>query len=229
VSVIIFDEVLDLDCTMQQTRRLILEILRSHADATVDDLVDALRSQRGDEITAVTVRHHLNALQKENLVTSPEIQHRSTPGRPKYIYRLTNEARKHFPDNYAVLTASLLNELHDTLPQGQFNVLLEGVANRIADNSNIPELPLQTRMEQVVTHLTKLGYEASYKAHEEGYLLITSNCPYHVAATDSLHLCEMDLHLISRLLGTIPRLISRLSNGDLNCCYFIPNPDASNK
>jgi predicted ArsR family transcriptional regulator len=207
---------------MQETRRLILEILRSQTNATVDDLVVALRSRRGDTITAVTVRHHLNALQKEHLVTSPELVHRSTPGRPKHIYRLTDEARKYFPDNYSMLTSSLIDELQNCLPRGQINVIFEGVASRIADNANIPDLPIAARMDQVVAYLTKLGYDASWNTCEGGYLLTTINCPYHLASEENQHFCEMDLHLVSRLIGKTPRLISRVSKGDSNCCYFIP-------
>ena len=99
---------------MQETRRFILEILRRRRQATVDDIVAELQKQRGS-ITAVTVRHHLKLLQEEDLITSPELRRRTSPGRPQYIYTLTDKAREHFPNNYQRLAEGLLEELQKHL------------------------------------------------------------------------------------------------------------------
>ena len=59
---------------MQETRQYILDILRVKKQVTVDELVGELEKRRGVSITAVTVRHHLNELLKEQLITTAEIQ-----------------------------------------------------------------------------------------------------------------------------------------------------------
>jgi len=77
--------------TMQQTRRHILEILKERKEATIDEIVEALSNRIG-KITAVTVRHHLEILRGDGLVAAPTVRRRSAPGRPQYVYALTERA-----------------------------------------------------------------------------------------------------------------------------------------
>jgi predicted ArsR family transcriptional regulator len=208
---------------MQETRRYILNILRERRDATVDDLVLELRKRRGDSITAVTVRHHLNELLRENLVASPQLRHRSAPGRPQYVYTLTEQAREHFPNNYQPLVTHLLEYLSEQMPARQVNVILEGVADRMAADAAIPDAPLPQRLEAAVAYLNQHGYNACWERDIEGYILRTRHCPYHHISESNHALCEMDMRFVASLLGVVPRLISRLSEGDSDCAYMIPD------
>jgi predicted ArsR family transcriptional regulator len=70
---------------MQQTRRYILDILKTRGEATVDEIVEELQERRGKDITAVTVRHHITCLQKDDLIASPQLRHRDSPGRPQHV------------------------------------------------------------------------------------------------------------------------------------------------
>jgi predicted ArsR family transcriptional regulator len=206
---------------MQETRRFILEILRRRRQATVDDIVEELQKRRGS-ITAVTVRHHLKLLQEEDLITSPELRRRSSPGRPQYIYTLTDKAREHFPNNYQRLAEGMLEELQKHLPPEGVNVILEGVADQMAAEASIPEGNLPDRLDVAVDYLTDRGYEAHWEQSTDGYVLFTSNCPYHHISEHNLSLCEMDMRLISSLLSVVPRRITRVVDGDETCSYLIP-------
>lgn len=212
---------------MQETRRQILEILRKKGQATVDELVVDLREYRGDTITAVTVRHHLNELLKEKLITTPELKHRNSPGRPQHIYTLTNEARDCFPNNYHPLTASLLEQISQQFSSREVNVILEGVADRMAANANIPDVSLPKKLDLAVEYLNKHGYNAHWEAMDNGYSLSTTNCPYHHLATTNHALCDMDMRLVASLIGIVPRLLSRASDGEANCSYWIPAPPSA--
>lgn len=207
---------------MQETRQHILEILRETNQATVDEIVDELRNRRGDNITAVTVRHHLNILQKSGLITLPKLLHRSSPGRPQHVYELTDNAQEHFPNNYQRLARGLLERLSSHLPPDGVNVILEGVADDMALEANIDECPLDERLDKVVNYLNEHGYNAMWEENEHGYVLCTHNCPYHEIAQDNNKLCEMDMRLISSMLGVVPRLLSRVSDGQATCAYLIP-------
>jgi predicted ArsR family transcriptional regulator len=207
---------------MQDTRRHILDILKDHGEATVDDIVDELQKRRGN-ITAVTVRHHLAKLQDERLITTPEFRHRTAPGRPQHIYKLTEEAKDHFPNNYQPLATQLIEQLREHLPPKQVNVILEGVADQMAIDAGIPDVPLLERLDRVVQYLNEHGYNAHWEPHNDGYVLRTTNCPYHHVAETSQSLCEMDMRLIASLLGIVPRLLERISDGDSSCAYMIPN------
>ncbi len=210
---------------MQQTRQYILETLRERGDATVDEIVQALRERINHNITAVTVRHHLDILRSEDLVTAPSVRRRRTPGRPQYVFGLTEKAQDCFPNNYQHLSAALLNQIKATLPPAQVNVILESVAQEMAANASILDVPLEARLDQVVAYLSGQGYEAHWETCQDGYLLHTRNFPYRQVAGEHQELCNMDFHLISALTGIVPRRVGRLADHDESCAYLIPLPD----
>ncbi len=209
-------------CVMQETRQYILDILREKGQATVDEMVSDLQKRRGTAITAVTVRHHLNELLKEQLITTTDLKHRDSPGRPQHVYILTDAALAHFPNNYQPLINHLLEHLSNSLSGNEINVLFEGVADKMAANAAIPNLSIVERLNYVVQYLNEHGYNAYWEDHDEGFVLYTTNCPYHQVAQENRMLCDMDMRLVSSLLGIAPRLLSRLSDGGSTCSYFIP-------
>jgi predicted ArsR family transcriptional regulator len=206
---------------MQNTRRHILDILRRRTQATVDEIVDELRARRGG-ITAVTVRHHLAKLAEDKLVATGELRRRATPGRPQYVYMLTDKAREQFPNNYPNLITGLLSSLEQHMPPDGVNVILDTVALDWARSANVAHLPLAERMQAVLDYLNAHGYEAYYEPAEEGVRLHTLNCPYHAVASSTRHLCEMDMRLIAALLGVTPRRIAHMVDGAETCSYLIP-------
>lgn len=206
---------------MQETRQHILEILREKGQATVDDIVTELQDRRG-AITAVTVRHHLNHLQRDDLITSPELKHRSTPGRPQHVYALTERAQQHFPNNYRNLVANLLKHMQQQLPPEGVNVILEGVAESMAAEADVMDAPLEDRLEAAVVYLNEQGYQAHFEKTDDNFVLYTTNCPYHDLSQTTDSLCSMDMRLISTLIGVVPRKISRVADGDPVCAYLIP-------
>src|SRR3974377_229533 len=160
---------------MQATLQRILEILKEHHTATVDELADEL------ELTPVTIRHHLDILRSEGLVQAPQVKRRDSPGRPQHIYALTEAADAYFPKNYAGFTDMMLREMRDQVEPEKMRSILDGVATRMV--SKAPPVPanetLPQRMERVVKFLNTQGYDASWEPAEGGCLLHAHNCPYH--------------------------------------------------
>src|SRR5260221_14594908 len=107
---------------MQQTRREILEVLHERGEATVDELVEALKTRINHEITAVTVRHHLDVVRSEGLVQRPEIRRRNAPGRAQHVYALSERALEQSPNNYQNLAANVLTQIKTMLLPGEINV-----------------------------------------------------------------------------------------------------------
>ena len=202
---------------MQKTRQKILEFLKEHGGATVEELSAML-----DNLTPVTVRHHLDVMRGEGLIEAPEIRHRSSPGRPRYTYRLSAQAESHFPKNLHTLTSLLLTEIKSNLEDGQVNVIFEGVADRMSQSgpSPIPGETLEQRLDRVVDHLSEHGYMASWETHPDGFVLHTRNCPYGVA-DEHPEMCMLDMRYISKLLGFVPRRIAHVLEGDATCSYLI--------
>ncbi len=207
---------------MQQTRRHILEILKEHKEATIDEIVTALSARIG-KITAVTVRHHLEILRGDGLVAAPTVRRRSAPGRPQYVYTLTERAADHFPNNYQGLASGLLQQIKDQLPPEQVVQILEGVAAEMVDDAMVPDAPLEVRLDHTVSYLNNHGYTASWSRNQQGHILSVTNCPYEQVTCSNPELCKMDKRLIDGVLGVYTkRLSSQLDDGEA-CNYLVPS------
>jgi predicted ArsR family transcriptional regulator len=204
---------------MQATRQRILEILKEHHTATVEELADEL------ELTPVTIRHHLDILRSEGLVQAPQVKRRDTPGRPQHVYALTEAAGAYFPKNYAGFTDMMLREMRDQVEPEKMRSILDGVATRMVNKA--PSAPateaLPQRMDRVVKFLNTQGYDASWEATEGGCLLHAHNCPYHDVARENVEPCVMDASLITQMAGVSPQRVQWAFSGDNRCTYFIKN------
>ncbi len=209
---------------IQETRQHILEILKANNAATVDEIVDLLHVRTDKRVTAATVRHHLDVLRLNGLVEAPAVRRRDTPGRPQYVYRLTEKAFDLFPSNYAELAHVLLDQLHAFLPNEQVNVIIEGAADQMAASVSIPDVPMPNRLEYVIEFLNVQGYQASWRETEDrlGWILSTTNCPFEKLAGIHEDVCYLDMRLMARLLGVVPRRLDRIAEGGQSCDYYIP-------
>ena len=205
---------------MQATRQRILEILKEHGEATIDELSESLG------LTSVTVRHHLDILRGEGLVEVPEVKRRATPGRPQYVYTLTQVADEHFPKNYAGFTNLMITEIKERLAPAELDRILRGMAHRMVADAPRPIAgeTIEQRLTRLVNFLNQKGYIAKWDRAQEnnGYYLHTTNCPYHDISHNHTQVCVMDMTLISELLGTAPERISWMTAGEFDCTYHIP-------
>lgn len=207
---------------MQATRHRIVEILNQQGEATVEELSRELG------LTAVTVRHHLDILRRDGLIEAPDVRRLSRPGRPQYIYRLTEAAQEQFPKNYHGLAGVMLSELRERLDARDLDTLLRAVARRLmADAPSLEGLPLEQRLTSSVAYLNSKGYVARWGRDDEGaYAIQMTNCPYRQVAKEHSEVCSMDVYLIDNLLGTKPERVSCMLSGDERCVYIIPVPVA---
>jgi predicted ArsR family transcriptional regulator len=191
--------------------------MKEQGDVTVAELARKLA------MAPVSVRHHLDVLQGENLICSPRVRRRGTVGRPVQVYALTEAANAYFPRNHQSLAMRMLDELKALLPADQVQGMLERMADGEARQA--PVLPddatLEQRVELTVEFLNQRGYLARYERHDEVFTLYTLNCPYSGVSEQHRELCAMDLRLISTLLGTPPVPINRLAEGGCRCAYRV--------
>jgi predicted ArsR family transcriptional regulator len=199
----------------QKTRQSILDHLKEHGPATVDELVRVLG------LNSVTVRHHLDILRGEELIADPEVRHRNKPGRPQYVYGLSDKSSTRFPKNYCELAAKLLEEVKSSAAPGSVNVIFDGVAKRLAATAPrcAGDEPLAERLDRAVAFLDDHGYVAGWEKSGEGFLLHTCNCPYEALAKENPELCAMDLTLAASLLGGSVERVSRVLDGASSCSY----------
>ncbi len=205
---------------MHPVRQTILEILKRERHATVAELAEQLK------MAPVSVRHHLDLLIGDNLVSTPRVRRSSGAGRPQRIYALTAEADSYFPNNYRQLADECLRALKQALSPEQIVLVMGELASRTALQApkDLSALPLQERLEAVAEYLTTIGYMAELQVDEDTLVLHTCNCPYAELAPSHQELCYMDLQLMCRLSGLEPQRIAHIAEGAGRCSYRI-QPD----
>lgn len=205
---------------MQATRERILNILKGRGQATVDELGRELG------LTAVTVRHHLDILRGEGLVAAPIVRRRKSPGRPQYVYTLTEKASTFFPKRYAHLASQILGEVRARFSPAEVEQMMKRIGERIADQAVLPERGgFEARFVAAVEFLDGLGYMPQWELSDGGdYLLHIANCLYEQVALRDREVCAMDLALLTHLLGVSPQRIRWVAQGDYQCTYAFHPP-----
>lgn len=204
---------------MHSVRKHILELLKEKESATVAELAAWL------EMPAVSVRHHLDILQGDNLICVDRLERKGNVGRPQQVYALTAEADAYFPDNFAALAAGLVRQLKSVLSPEQVEAAFQSMADDLAgelEPSLSASLTIEERLARVADFLTDRGYLARWEPTENnlgGYLLHKCNCPYADVAEEHPELCLMDQVLVNRLLGqACVRTHSMADEG--RCCTY---------
>ena len=202
---------------MQATRERILAILKEKHEATVDELTEELG------LTPVTIRHHLDILRGDGLVEIPRARRRKAPGRPQYLYALTEQGARLFPRKYDELAHHVLLELTSRLSsQEEVEDVMDSIAGRIAGEAELPTGDFEARVEAVVAFLEELGYMARLDTDDgHNYRIRIVNCPYESVARRHQVVCSMDLALLTKLLGTAPERTENAARDGCECVYVI--------
>ena len=116
----------------------------------------------------VSVRHHLDILQGDNLICVGRVERNGAVGRPQQLYVLTEHAAAYFPNNFAALAAGLVQQMKMMLPPEQVKAGLSEPwpaepAARERPAEHCTELPLPERLDQVAAYLSERGYLARWE------------------------------------------------------------------
>ncbi len=206
---------------MQPTRQKIVELLKERGRATVEELADEVG------LTQMAVRHHLNVLQGENLVTISSVRRKTQPGRPQQLYALTEAANELFPEEYYHLADYLLDEVKASLGKSGLDELLRRIAGRIAAEAPPirPDQRLEEHLERVVQLLGHKGFTARWEVvgHKTIFIRVLT-CPYRQVAREHSEVCHLDMQIIKEMLNADPVQLSCMANGDEYCAYRISQP-----
>lgn len=171
---------------MHSVRKRILEILKACDGATVAELANRL------EMAPVSIRHHLDILQGDNLICVAKVARKGNVGRPQQVYGLTAEADSFFPDNFATLSSILVRQLKDALPPEQLKHAFRAVATEMAED--LPKSQAEsTDSENCVGSDDHADSKPSVEEHldsvvsflnERGYLAQWERAPADASVTD---------------------------------------------
>jgi predicted ArsR family transcriptional regulator len=175
------------------------------------------------DINPISVRHHVNKLEAEGLITSEEERH--GVGRPRLVYSLTNQGMEQFPQRYLQLTLRLLEQLKSNLSEevlgGLFKEVAGGIANDLTSNINLDDLELRERLELLEKALTAEGFMVNLEEDEGNLYIVEASCPYHHVGEDYPEICVVDQELIAHFASTTPKRVECILDGDKQCKYLI--------
>lgn len=214
---------------MHTVRKNILEILKEQrAGATVAELAERL------EMAPVSVRHHLDILQGDNLICVERLERKGNVGRPQQVYTLTPEANCYFPNNFAGLADKLMDQIKQILPPDQVPQAFRSIARQLAadfkghnkaSSKTHGEAATEAYLTEVADFLSERGYLARWESDPNGatgeYLLHKYNCPYAGVSTEHRELCAMDQALINELFAESCQRSESMVDGSHCCTYRI--------
>lgn len=215
---------------MHAVRKNILEILKEQrAGATVAELAERLA------MAPVSVRHHLDILQGDNLICVERLERKGNVGRPQQVYTLTPEANCYFPNNFAGLADKLMDQIKQILPPDQVPQAFRAIARQLAAdfkgsskaNSKMhgEAAAIEAYLTEVAEFLSARGYLARWEPDPKGtsgeYLLHKYNCPYAGVSTEHRELCAMDQALINELFAGSCQRSESMVDGSHCCTYRI--------
>ena len=197
------------------TREVILRTLKAQGKCTVNNLADAA------EVSPVSVRHHITALQAQDLVVAEEVKH--GVGRPYHVFSLTEKAFELYPGRYFKLTNRLLDEIKDHVSVDLVTELFTGVANAMATQyaSQLQGLPLKERLPLLMDMLNEEGFDADYEWRGDEVVIREMGCPYFQIERAHPEVCAVDTRFIATALDLPTERVNCLLDGDTHCTFTL--------
>lgn len=201
---------------MKSTREKILRTLLAFPESTINDLAEAVG------INGISIRHHLTALEADDLVTSSEQRH--GVGRPRLIYSLTDKGIEEFPSSYLQLTQRLITTLEDQMSKAELEKIFGEIGSGIARqyNSELAGKSTEERLRLLKSILTKEGFIVEWQKDEDAYTLTSLSCPYLRIALDHPEICALDHTMIELALAVPVEIEACILDNDERCIYHIP-------
>ncbi|NLE77373.1 MAG: ArsR family transcriptional regulator [Chloroflexi bacterium] len=200
---------------MPNTRQDILDLLKEQGPCTVQELAAFVA------LTPMSVRHHLQGLLEAGLIDLAGQAPALGAGRPQQMYQAFTPAADSALAAARPLLAALLAETQTLLgPEELLNTLL-----RLAESEATPThqrlagLPLERRMREGTAHFSRLGHQSQWQRDGDAYVVHGYNCPYHPLADRFPQLCQMDAHLVGRIIGVEALQVASIPQSDGRCSF----------
>ena len=186
----------------------------------------------GLDISEVAVRHHLQILERDGLVSAETVR-RPGRGRPSSVYALTDKARRLFPDNSAALANELLDYLGGEHGRSELQRFLrwraERHGGRYADALDGAST-LDDRVERLAAVLSEEGFSSSAQVvtTPEGATVLElrqEHCAIKAVAEAHPELCAYEASTFKNLLGAkLSRRQTIAGGADACVCHISPAP-----
>jgi DeoR family suf operon transcriptional repressor len=210
---------------MINTRERVLRTLLSQQRCTINELADSVG------INPISIRHHIDRLEAEGLVSSKDELH--GVGRPRRIYFLTEAGVERFPTRYMRLTVRLLEQLKESMPGPLVSQLFQQMADVMIEDyaaeASTDGLNMEERLVMMQKTLAREGFLVEWERQGDQIQIRETNCPYLQVSQTHPEVCSVDQRLISALLAVPAEKVTCVLNGDNFCTYVVPHSNAMEK
>ena len=209
------------------TRQRILDAIREQGSMSVEQLAQAL------ELSAAAIRRHLDILQRDHLVYFR--QGSKKPGRPEYIYVLTEAGHEAGFRDYPKLLTLLLNNIKGLsstdLAEKEGSEVLNLLMDRVSDHLNATHLgsiasSSDSRLSKLESALSQQGFAPRIDRTDGHAEIHLCNCPFRAAAMCEESVCRADQRLISSIMGVEPERQTCIRDGAAQCTYLVKLNDS---
>jgi predicted ArsR family transcriptional regulator len=200
---------------MKSTREKILRTLLAFPESTINDLAEAVG------INGISIRHHLTALEADDLVTSSEQRH--GVGRPRLIYSLTEKGTEEFPSSYVRLTQRLIEALEVKLSPAEVEKFFAEIGASIAKQyaNELDGKGTEERLKVLKSILTNEGFIVEWHKDEDTYTLTSLSCPYYRLGLDYPEICALGHTMIKSVMATPVEIETCILENNERCVYHI--------
>lgn len=206
---------------MKTSQQKLLDYIEAQQIVSAADLSLALK------MTQANARHHLHILLSQGVIEIAGERPQPQKGRPAKLYRIS--AQK-YGDNLSLLTGAALLEIKRLAGETGFQESLQRIASAILRNRNDYEAKsevrksasLTLRLAHTITALNEMHYEARWEAHRDAPRIVLGRCPYQPLLENHPEMCQMDIYLITSLLGLRVNQIAKLNRdkrGNVFCLF----------
>jgi predicted ArsR family transcriptional regulator len=193
----------------------VLKAIQMRGQASTKDIAADLG------VTTSAVRLHLTQLQASGAVHTDQV--REGVGRPHYVYSVTPEAQDLFRKDYGQVAKLLLEEVSEIQGDDALQAVLRRVGDRLASmyRDQVAGRELADRVEAWAELLDLRGVSVKVERTEDGFVLQEYGCPFQNLAGDNRAVCEMEQHLMGRLLESSVELTHCVLDGHRGCRFTI--------
>lgn len=191
----------------------LLDLLRAGGPLSVAELAE----QTG--VTPTAVRQRLMRLMAQGLVQREAL--RNGRGRPRHVYRLTEQGLRLTGSNFADLALALWREIGLTGDEERRRETVRRVARTLAAEyaGQIQGTTTAERMRSLCELLAKRRIPFSVRNVAHDLVMTAHACPYPKLAEQDRSVCAMEEMLFSELLGQKVELTDCHLNGAEECRF----------
>jgi predicted ArsR family transcriptional regulator len=203
-----------------EPKKKIIYYLKVMQQANLEELSSVMK------ISRMAVHKHLNILQKRGLIESVETRGQQQVGRPRMIYRLTNQSKTIFPKSYSAIATHALDFIERNMGNDGVVKVLQERQEELYDQyyDRLKDLDFDQKVKELAKIRDEEGYMAESKNESKNHrvqIILEYNCPIIHIAEKHWEACTVETKLFEKLLGAKIETTHRAAKGDLVCKFVI--------